>query len=115
MFRSIFEHANAGMNTLTLRGRYLQVNQAFCAFVGYSREELQSLTVFDLTHPDDLLETRQRFDAIRDGKYESFDYEKRFICKDGKVVWGHVTSAWMFDGRRQPLYGIDFSAEHIRP
>ncbi len=106
LFRSIFEHANAGMNTLTLQGRYLQVNQAFCAFVGYSREELQQLTVFDLTHPEDLLATRERFDAIRDGKYESFDYEKRFICKDGKVVWGHVTSAWMFDDRCQPLYGI---------
>lgn len=106
LFRSIFEHANAGMNTLTLQGRYLQVNQAFCAFVGYSREELQQFTVFDLTHPEDLLATRERFDAIRDGKYESFDYEKRFIRKDGKVVWGHVTSAWMFDDRRQPLYGI---------
>ncbi len=106
LFRSIFEHAAAGMNTITLEGRYLQVNSAFCDFIGYSREELQHLTVFDLTHPDDLLATRERFEAIRDGKYEAFDYEKRFICKDGAHVWGHVTSAWVFDDRRQPLYGI---------
>jgi PAS domain S-box-containing protein len=106
LFRSIFEHAAAGMNTITLEGRYLQVNPAFCDFIGYSREELQHLTVFDLTHPQDLLATRQRFEAIRDGKCEAFDYEKRFVCKDGKLVWGHVTSAWMFDDRRQPLYGI---------
>ena len=106
LFRSIFEHAAAGMNTITLEGRYLQVNPAFCDFIGYSREELQHLTVFDLTHPQDLLATRERFEAIRDGKCEAFDYEKRFVCKDGKLVWGHVTSAWMFDDRRQPLYGI---------
>ncbi len=106
LFRSIFEHAAAGMNTITLEGRYLQVNSAFCDFIGYSREELKHLTVFDLTHPEDLLATRERFDAIRSGECEAFDYEKRFICKDGKLVWGHVTSAWMFDDRRQPLYGI---------
>ncbi len=106
LFRSIFEHAAAGMNTITLEGRYLQVNSAFCDFIGYCREELQHLTVFDLTHPQDLLATRERFEAIRAGKYEAFDYEKRFVCKDGKLVWGHVTSAWMFDDRRQPLYGI---------
>lgn len=106
LFRSIFEHAAAGMNTITLEGRYLQVNSAFCDFIGYSREELVHLTVFDLTHPDDLLATRERFDAIRAGKCEAFDYEKRFVCKDGKEVWGHVTSAWVFNDRRQPLYGI---------
>ncbi|MCD4689184.1 MAG: PAS domain S-box protein [Desulfuromonadaceae bacterium] len=106
LFRSIFEHAAAGMNTITLEGRYLQVNSAFCDFIGYSREELQHLTVFDLTHPQDLLATRERFEGIRAGKCEAFDYEKRFVCKDGKLVWGHVTSAWMFDDRRQPLYGI---------
>lgn len=106
LFRSIFEHAAAGMNTITLEGRYLQVNAAFCSFIGYSREELQHLTVFDLTHPDDLPATWECFDAIRAGNCEAFDYEKRFVCKDGRLVWGHVTSAWVFDYRRHPLYGI---------
>lgn len=106
LFRSIFEHAAAGMNTITLEGRYLQVNSAFCDFIGYSWEELQHLTVFDLTHSQDLPATRERFEAISAGNCEAFDYEKRFVCKDGKLVWGHVTSAWMFDDRRQPLYGI---------
>lgn len=106
LFRSIFEQANAGMNTITLEGRYLQVNPAFCEFVGYSRQELQRLTVFDLTHPEDQVATRERFDTIRDGVCEAFNYEKRFVRKDGRVIWGHVTSAWIFDDRRQPLYGI---------
>lgn len=106
MFRSIFEHAVAGMNTITLDGRYLQVNRAFCEFIGYSSEELRHLTLFDITHPEDLPATRKRFNGIRAGCYEAFNYEKRFVRKDGHPVWGHVTSAWMFGERRQPLYGI---------
>ncbi len=106
LFRSIFEHAAAGMNTITLEGRYLQVNPAFCRFIGYRPEELRHLTLFDLTHPDDLPATCKQFEALRAGNCEAFDYEKRFIRKDGKPVWGHVTSAWVFDDLRQPLYGI---------
>ncbi len=106
LFRPIFEHAAAGMNTITLDGRYLQVNPAFCRFIGYSPEELRYLTLFDLTHPDDLPATWKQFEALRAGNCEAFDYEKRFIRKDGKPVWGHVTSAWVFDEFSRPLYGI---------
>jgi PAS domain S-box-containing protein len=106
LFRSIFEHANAGMNTLTLDGFFLQVNPAFCRFIGYSREELRERSVFDLTHPEDLEATRKMFDQIRTGFCRAFEYEKRFVRKGGKVVWGHVTSAWLFDEQHRPLYGI---------
>ncbi len=106
LFRSIFEHANAGMNILTLDGYFLQVNPAFCRFIGYSREEVGGRSVFDLTHPEDLQATRKMFDQIRTGSCRAFEYEKRFVRKDGKVVWGHVTSAWLFDAQSRPLYGI---------
>jgi PAS domain S-box-containing protein len=106
LFRSIFEHANAGMNTITFEGHYLQVNPAFCRFIGYSREELSELCVFDLTHPEDQEATRERFDQIKTGPSRAFEYEKRFVRKDGRVVWAHVTSAWLFDEGNRPLYGI---------
>jgi PAS domain S-box-containing protein len=106
LFLSIFEHANAGMNILTLDGCFLQVNPAFCSFIGYSREELRERSVFDLTHPEDLEATRKMFDQIETGSCRAFEYEKRFVRKDDKVVWGHVTSAWLFDVQNRPLYGI---------
>jgi PAS domain S-box-containing protein len=106
LFRSIFEHANAGMNILKLDGYYLQVNPAFCRFIGYSREELRERSVFDLTHPEDLQATRNMFDQIATGSCRAFEYEKRFVRSDGKAVWGHVTSAWLFDAKGRPLYGI---------
>jgi PAS domain S-box-containing protein len=105
-FRSIFESANAGMNIVDGEGRFLEVNPAFCRFVGYSCEELSSCTVFDLTHPDDLSETRRRFGEIHSGLRRAFNYEKRFVRSDGLAVWGHVTSAWLFDTRDRPLYGV---------
>jgi PAS domain S-box-containing protein len=105
-FRSIFESANAGMNTVDGEGRFLEVNPAFCRFVGYSSEELSACTVFDLTHPDDLPETRRRFGEIHSGLRRAFNYEKRFVRSDGLAVWGHVTSAWLFDSHERPLYGV---------
>src|SRR6266705_3089220 len=58
-FRSIFEQARLGMATASPEGRYLQVNQALCRFLGYERDELLKMTVFDVTHPDDRARTRQ--------------------------------------------------------
>ncbi|MEZ4598510.1 MAG: PAS domain S-box protein [Syntrophotaleaceae bacterium] len=105
-FQSIFEHANAGMNTITIDGRYVQINPAFCRYLGYTREELRHLTVYDLTHSEDQSATRTHFAQIKAGLRQAFDYEKRFLRKDGSVVWGHVTSAWLFDEEHNPLYGI---------
>ncbi|WP_432823536.1 PAS domain S-box protein, partial [Trichloromonas sp.] len=105
-FRTIFEHAGAGMNTIDIDGRYLQVNPTFCRFVGYSAAELKALCVEDLTHPDDLEITRVYFNEVREGKKRFIDYEKRFLHSSGKVVWGYVTTAWMMDADGRPHYGI---------
>ncbi len=105
-FRAIFENAGAGMNTIDVDGRYLQVNPAFCRFVGYSPDALQALCVEDLTHPDDLEMTRDVFDEVRRGERLFVDYEKRFLHSSGEVVWGYVTTAWMLDAEGRPHYGI---------
>ena len=105
-FRTIFEHAGAGMNTIDIDGRFLQVNPAFCRFVGYSPEELQAFDVNDLTHPDDREMTRINFIEVQEGQRRFFDYEKRFLHRSGRVVWGYVTTAWMVDDDGRPLYGV---------
>jgi len=105
-FREIFEHAGAGMNTIDIEGRYLQVNPAFCRFVGYSAEELQNLGVMDLTHPDDQEMIRTQLTAVANRETRFFNYEKRFLHRSGKVVWGFVTTTWMVDGAGRPLYGV---------
>jgi PAS domain S-box-containing protein len=105
-FRNIFEHAAAGMATLSLDGRYLQTNPAFQAFVGYSAEELLAADIFQVTHPADREATAAMLKGIRDGGLRTHDYEKRFLRKDGEVVWGRVTVAWLQDSEGKPTYAV---------
>ncbi len=105
-FRSIFEHAGAGMGTLSPDGRFLEVNRAICGFLGYAEEELKGLGIADVTHPDDRAETLQRLEDVRAGRRQATEAVRRYLRKDGSEVWGNVTSAWIFDRSSRPIYGV---------
>ena len=105
-FRSIFEHAGAGMHTAAPDGRYLQVNEAFCKFLGYTREELTQLTVADVTHAEDLPTIEAQFTEVQNGQRKVCDLVKRYVRKDGAVVWGHVTAVWLPASDDRPAYGV---------
>jgi len=105
-FRSIFEHAVAGMNTMDREGRFVQVNNAFCRFLGFSAEELRGVAVEDLTHPEDRAETREALREAAAGLRQVFNGEKRYLHKDGSTVWGHVSRAWVFDDEGRQTFSI---------
>lgn len=105
-FRTVFNNAAAGMVTLAPDGRFLEVNEAFCNFTGYSREELLGLRVREITHHDDLEATTHNYRRLVDGQSRVIDYQKRYLRKDGAIVWGHVSVALVLDGTGQPLYYI---------
>jgi PAS domain S-box-containing protein len=93
-FRALFTSATTGIAVAALNGRYLQANVAYCRMLGYTEDELQHLTFASLTHPDDLALNQQFRDELLDGKRESFLLEKRYLKKDGKIVWvRHAVSA----------------------
>src|SRR5262249_11411527 len=81
------EQAAAGIAHTTTEGRFLQVNRTLCEMVGYSPEEMRTLTTRDLTHPDD----RDKQDALRrdllEGRRSVFAGEKRYVRKDGPEIW----------------------------
>lgn len=105
-FRTVFNNAASGMVTLSPEGRFLEVNEAFCNFTGYSREELLRLRVREITHHDDLEDTTKNYRRLVDGQNRVIDYHKRYLRKDGSVVWGHVSMALVQDADEQPLYSI---------
>lgn len=105
-FRSVFEHAASGMAMLSLDGRFLQVNQALCRFLGYSEAELLNLRVEDVTLSEDREWMHRLFDEIRTGSRKAFDYEKRYVRKDGTFVWGHATVAQVRNSGAQPDYCV---------
>lgn len=105
-FSSIFEHAAAGMATALADGSLLQVNPAFCKYLGYTRSELVKLCVFDITHPEDLDRTREMFLAGGEGKCTAHQYQKRYLHKNGSVIWGLTSVAWVSNGEGRPGYCI---------
>jgi diguanylate cyclase (GGDEF)-like protein/PAS domain S-box-containing protein len=66
------------------------VNDAFCAMIGYSREELESMSTRRLSHPDDYPADRELFEKLLAGMLDSYEIEKRYIHADGHVVWGRL-------------------------
>jgi PAS domain S-box-containing protein len=105
-FRATFEKTAASMASSDIEGRFLQVNPAFCRFLGYTEEELLSLTVFDVTHPEDRTQTRRLLGEVAAGLRQVIDVEKRYVRKDGAIVWGHTTAVFLSDATARPTYCV---------
>jgi PAS domain S-box-containing protein len=91
--RSTFAAAAAGIAISSLGGGgfFVQANRAFCDMVGYSEDELRSLDVTALTHPDDLRETLEMSMRLVSGELDHLVTEKRYLRKDGQTVWARVS------------------------
>ncbi|MCL5743608.1 MAG: PAS domain S-box protein, partial [Acidobacteria bacterium] len=105
-FRSMFVQAAAGLAIVSPEGRFLQANPALCDLLGYSEAEMLALSTFDITHPEDLGETRHFFEEVLAGRRRTVDVEKRFLRKDGGVIWARVSGAWVVDAESNPLHAI---------
>ena len=96
-FRAFFETAAVGTAELDLQGRFIQVNQRFCQITGYGHEELLGMTAAELTHPEDRDLDLEQIAACLQGRLPIYDTEKRYLRKDGRVIWVHVTAAMIRD------------------
>jgi PAS domain S-box-containing protein len=103
-FRAMFNISSVGkFEVEPASARFLRVNAAMCELVGYSEAELLARTVPDITHPDDRDESRELAQRLDAGQSEVFDVEKRYIRKDGKVVWVRTTVNAIRDEFGRPL------------
>ncbi len=104
--RSTYEHAFAGIAEVDHEGRYLRVNEQFTAVTGYTREELLTRTVFDITHPDDRASDFDKFEKLMSGQLPAYTFEKRYIHKRGHTVWIELAASRVDDANGRPLYGL---------
>jgi len=86
-FRNYFELGSIGMCVITSEKKWIEVNARFCEMFGYSKEELLQLTWLELIHPDDLAADVELFNQVLSGKRDSYDLDKRFIHKDGSILY----------------------------
>ncbi len=106
-FRGVISQSATGIVQCELDGRFVLVNGRFCEIVGYSENELLGMRMQDITYPDDLHENMRLFETMM-ATGESFEIEKRYVRKDGSLVWVANTVSGLRDasGRIQRVSGV---------
>jgi len=105
-YRSTFHAAPVGVAHVGADGRWLRFNDWICAFTGYSRPELEGLTFADLTHPEDLERDWAEARRLLAGESPSYTIEKRYVRKDGGVVWAQLSVSMLRAEDGAPLHFI---------
>lgn len=105
-FRLTFEQVAVGIAHVALDGRWLLVNQRLCDFFGYSHEELLTLSFQEVTYPDDLAEDMAQVERTLAGEIQEYTMEKRYIRKDGTILWGYLKVSLVRDSNGKPDYFI---------
>jgi PAS domain S-box-containing protein len=102
-FRQLFEEAPIGMAVVGLDSRYDQVNARLCNMLGYLEEELTSRTPSEITYRDDVDQDRQLTERLLSGTART-SVEKRYVRKDGEIIWASRTVCLMRDKRGKPRH-----------
>lgn len=102
--RAIFEQTSVGVTVIDNSGNLIEFNKTFQNMIGYSEDELRKMNIKDFTFPEDLKENLELLKSVLDGKLEKYIIEKRYVRKDGEVVWGRVNSSVIKDKDGNILY-----------
>jgi PAS domain S-box-containing protein len=105
-FRAFFDFAPIGIVIEDIGGRPFQTNYALQRMMGYTAAEMQNMTYKDYTHPADLGAGTQQVQELVDGQQDHFRLQKRYLHKDGSLIWGNVTVSSVHDPSSDHFYFI---------
>jgi PAS domain S-box-containing protein len=107
-FRGAFEDSAIGMGLVSIHedsmGRWLKVNPSLCDMLGYTEDELLSRTFMQITHPDDLADDLAGLQRMLQGELDTYRLEKRYVHKDGSLVWINLNVSIVKDKDKKPVY-----------
>jgi diguanylate cyclase (GGDEF)-like protein/PAS domain S-box-containing protein len=106
LYATTFDLAEIGIAHVGLDGRFVHANRCLCRMFGYSRTELLSKTVREISHPEDVDVTNAERKRLHAGEIDTFRCEKRYLHKDGSVIWVSLTVASRRDSSGQCAYDI---------
>jgi PAS domain S-box-containing protein len=105
-FKGAFDHSAIGMALVSTEGKWLKVNRKVCEIVGYEEEELLKKTFQDITHPDDLNIDLANLGRVLTGEIDSYQIEKRYFNKSGKIVWVLLSVSLSKNTDGKPLHFV---------
>jgi PAS domain S-box-containing protein len=105
-YHFLFEHGNVGIGLINKDYFWIEVNPKFCEMLGYTEEELKSLRWTDITHPDDLERDIQQTENVFKSEIPFFTQEKRFLKKNGEIIWVILTPTIIKNDNGEILHAI---------
>ncbi|MCG9697284.1 EAL domain-containing protein [Shewanella sp. Isolate11] len=93
IFRSQFDVGNMGIAIVRPDGHWIKVNPRLCKMLKYSEAELLALPWTDLAYYEDVEADKVQFEQMMNGEIEAYELDKRFVAKDGEIVYTHLTVA----------------------
>jgi PAS domain S-box-containing protein len=106
-FRAMFEVASIGIAQADIRtGQWIRVNQKMCEITGYSADEMLKMRIPEITHPEDRQRDWEAFQQVVHGETPDYRLEKRYLRKDGSLVWVNVNMTVIRDPDGQPVRSI---------
>ncbi|ELY2736693.1 diguanylate cyclase [Cronobacter dublinensis] len=105
-FRNAMEYSAIGMALVSTEGSFLQVNKALCTFLGYTPEQLASMSFQQLTYPEDLHADMALVEKLLNGEMKNYSLEKRYYTRAGDVVWALLAVSIVRQRDGSPLYFI---------
>jgi PAS domain S-box-containing protein len=111
LFQRLFDQSPLGAALVSLDFRFLRVNETFSRITGYSPEEMVSLVFPDISHPEDLEADLAGAERLVAGEIEQYEMEKRYIRKDGGIVWVRLNARGIRDEEGRLLYFLPFAED----
>lgn len=106
LFRNTFNDISIGLAIVGLDGTWLKVNNGLCNILGYTKKELYTLTFQEITHPEDLTADLEYVLQLLKDKKKGYQMEKRYIHKDGSIIWATLSVTMVKDELNEPLHFI---------
>ncbi len=105
-FRSAFDFAAIGMALVSLEGRWLKVNKSLCLLIGYTEDELLAIDFQTITYREDLDIDLNYVQQLLAGEIITYQMEKRYIHKNGSIIWVLLSVSLIQDAENKPLYFV---------
>jgi PAS domain S-box-containing protein len=105
-FRRVFEEGPIGLALVGKDHHFLKVNAALCQMVGYSEASLLQMSFADITHPDDLRADEELANRLFSGEIPFYTLRKRYVTKNGEIIWISLTASLIHDREGEPIYGL---------
>lgn len=105
-FKGIFEGAGIGIGMTDPYGKMIESNQALEDLLGYQKDELLGKAIIELVHPDDRDFEKRYLTHYQNMSLKPGFFEKRYIRKDGSIIWGKLTTSVIYDEKGIPAFGI---------